>query len=298
MVYFKLTKELVEIIKDSRLENLVGCQKYCDRQYISFKDIEAVLQKLKKDMKDAQEKLQKKIAAESKKKGNKEITAEDLMNNKFDVLDFISRDKITETKEELEEVIVSLRKYESMEIRQITEKTEILFIDEHICNDNLKIRYVDEAFMEPEELIEENEKSLVTLKDCEKKFAEDPDVKQAREQSNEVMLEQIKLRIEKKQYREMTKGLRGGDAQEQELENQEKQEFRFTLAFGFGFISLMFLSFICGYFLGLHIFGLSMTNSLIMSLVFGISTIILETILFLIRLDKMDRQKKRIVKED
>jgi len=35
--------------------------------------------------------------------------------------------------------------------------------------------------MEPEELIEENEKSLVTLKDCEVKFGEDPDVKKARE---------------------------------------------------------------------------------------------------------------------
>jgi len=51
----------------------------------------------------------------------------------------------------------------------------------------------------------------------------------------------------------------------------------------------MFLSFICGYFLGKHIVGLSETNSLIMSLVMGISTIILETILFLIRLDKMDK---------
>lgn len=29
-------------------------------------------------------------------------------------------------------------------------------MDEHICNDNLKIRDVDEAFMKPEEIIEEN----------------------------------------------------------------------------------------------------------------------------------------------
>jgi len=96
----------------------------------------------------------------------------------------------------------------------LTEKTEILFIDEHICNDNLKIRDVDEAFMEPEELIEENEKNLVRLKDCEKKFGEDPDVKKAREQSNEVVFEEIKMKLEKKKYREMTKGLRAGDPEE------------------------------------------------------------------------------------
>jgi hypothetical protein len=50
----------------------------------------------------------------------------------------------------------------------------------------------------------------------------------------------------------------------------------------------MFLSFICGYFLGKKIFGLSETGSLIMSLVIGIGTIIMETILFLIRMEKLD----------
>lgn len=67
-----------------------------------------------------------------------------------------------------------------MEIKDLTEKTEILFIDEHICNSNLKIKNVDEAFMEPEEIIEENEQSMITLKECEKKFGEDPDVMKAR----------------------------------------------------------------------------------------------------------------------
>ncbi len=75
-------------------------------------------------------------------------------------------------------------------------------------------------------------------------------------------------------------------------ELKEKQEFRFTLAFGFGFISLMFMSFICGYFLGKKIFGLSETGSLIMSLVIGIGTIIMETVLFLIRMEKLDNQDR------
>ena len=60
------------------------------------------------------------------------------------------------------------------------------------------------------------------------------------------------------------------------------------MAFGFGFITLMFLSFACGYLLGTKIFNLSETNALILSLVVGISTIIIETILFVIRMEKMD----------
>ena len=57
MVYFKLTKELLTIIHHSHLENLVGCQRYCDRQIISFVDLDKVLQKLKKEYNDAKTKL-------------------------------------------------------------------------------------------------------------------------------------------------------------------------------------------------------------------------------------------------
>lgn len=77
-----------------------------------------------------------------------------------------------------------------------------------------------------------------------------------------------------------------------EYENQQKQQFRFTIAFGFGFITLMFLAFICGYALGKVVFGFSETGSLIMSLIVGVSTIIIETILFIIRMEKLERQEK------
>ena len=89
----------------------------------------------------------------------------------------------------------------------------------------------------------------------------------------------------------MTKDMKYVDPND-DYELKEKQEFRFTLAFGFGFISLMFMSFICGYFLGKKIFGLSETGSLIMSLVIGIGTIIMETVLFLIRMEKLDNQDR------
>jgi hypothetical protein len=39
-------------------------------------------------------------------------------------------------------------------------------------------------------------------------YGEDPDVKKARLESNKVMLEQIRNKIEHKKYREMTKDLK------------------------------------------------------------------------------------------
>lgn len=78
-------------------------------------------------------------------------------------------------------------------------------MDEHICNDNLKVRGKDEALLETKKVIEDNEKSLISLEECSKKYEEDPDVKKARLQSNEVAFEEIKNRVERKKYREMTK---------------------------------------------------------------------------------------------
>ena len=60
----------------------------------------------------------------------------------------------------------------------------------------------------------------------------------------------------------------------------------------------MFLAFVCGYLLGKKIFGLSETNSLIMSLIIGIGTIVLETVLFVIRMEKMDSQARSKVKTE
>jgi hypothetical protein len=97
----------------------------------------------------------------------------------------------------------------------------------------------------------------------------------------------------------MTKDIRYNDP-EDDTEFKAKQEFRFTIAFGFGFITLMFLSFACGYLLGKKVFDLSETNSLILSLVVGMGTIILETILFVIRMEKLDsnnRVKERAKQE-
>jgi hypothetical protein len=55
----------------------------------------------------------------------------------------------------------------------------------------------------------------------------------------------------------------------------------------------MFLAFACGYALGKKVFGMNETNSLILSLVVGMGTIILETILFVIRMEKMDDHARK-----
>jgi len=124
-------------------------------------------------------------------------------------MDFINKDKCRESVEDLEARVAEYGKYETLEMKDLTEKTEIVFVDEHICNDNLKAK--DKALMNPEQVIEDNEKSLVTLEECAKKYDEDPDVKKARLQSNEVALQEIKNRIEKRKYKEMTKNLRIGN---------------------------------------------------------------------------------------
>jgi transcription initiation factor IIE alpha subunit len=101
MVYFKITKELLDLIYESKLEGLVGCQKYCDRQYISYTDIDKVVSKLKKEIADVREKLKKKEDLERKKK-EFAANSSDLFKS-FELLEMTTGAKVTESNEELEE---------------------------------------------------------------------------------------------------------------------------------------------------------------------------------------------------
>jgi len=69
------------------------------------------------------------------------------------------------------------------------------------------------------------------------------------------------------------------------------------LAFGFGFIGMLILGFLCGYCLGRFALKLSETNSLLLSLVTGIGTLMLEATLLIIRLYRMDQAKAKIKEE-
>lgn len=59
MVYFKLSASLVKYVAESGLQGLVGCQVYCDRQYISFQDLEQVVDKIRYLYTQSAEALQK-----------------------------------------------------------------------------------------------------------------------------------------------------------------------------------------------------------------------------------------------
>ena len=63
-------------------------------------------------------------------------------------------DSENNSEERTKEALSSLEKYEKMEIRDLTQNTQIIFQEEHICNDNLKIKGEDEGFLKPEEIIE------------------------------------------------------------------------------------------------------------------------------------------------
>lgn len=168
--------------------------------------------------------------------------------------------------------------------------------------------FKEETFrMKPEKVIEDNERSKISLKSLEKvilrysnqfqDYGEDSTQLKIRLENNEVAFGEIRNRLERKQYQAMTKDLKYNDP-EDDADMKAKQEFRFTLAFGFGFITLMFLAFVCGYFLGKKIFNLTETGSLILSLIVGIGTIILETILFVIRMEKLDNSNRSRLKTD
>lgn len=55
----------------------------------------------------------------------------------------------------------------------------------------------------------------------------------------------------------------------------------------------MFIAFICGYFMGKHVLGLTETASLILSLIVGVGTIILETTLFIIKMERIEEMARK-----
>ena len=88
MVYFKLSKELVDLIAVARLQGLVGCQVYCDRQYISYAELEQVVLKLKFQYTKAKDKLNKMRDDKKKKEEARKNKNPDLLKQ-FEVLEYL-----------------------------------------------------------------------------------------------------------------------------------------------------------------------------------------------------------------
>lgn len=93
MVYFKLTPELEQLVQASRLAGLVGCQVYCDRQYISFADLEQVVMKLRHDYTSARDALAKR--EEERKKLEELKTSKDADKRKqYELMDFMQKNSL------------------------------------------------------------------------------------------------------------------------------------------------------------------------------------------------------------
>lgn len=72
------------------------------------------------------------------------------------------------------------------------------------------------------------------------------------------------------------------------------------MAFGFGFITLTFMGFLTGFCMGKYVLEISTEHSLILSLVTGIATLIMEMVLMIVRLQKweaknaMDKKRHKV----
>ena len=70
------------------------------------------------------------------------------------------------------------------------------------------------------------------------------------------------------------------------------------MTFGFGFITVMFLGFVSGFMLGRKVLEWDFIDSMFMSLFVGITTIMVEMLLMMGRIDKFskiqDRERKRL----
>ena len=52
MVYVKINQEIQELIKLASLKKLLGCEKFCDKQIISYEDLDLLTAVLNKRIKD------------------------------------------------------------------------------------------------------------------------------------------------------------------------------------------------------------------------------------------------------
>jgi len=106
MVYVKVTAEIRELVQTAEMKRMLGCEKYCDKQIISFDDLEllATVLNLRLKHKDcSDEKCQHSLRKECK--------------------DTRSHGKPD---------------YETVVIKNLVDNSQVLFIKEHFCNWSLK----------------------------------------------------------------------------------------------------------------------------------------------------------------
>lgn len=133
--------------------------------------------------------------------------------------------------------------------------------------------------------------SLLSLDQLNKRNQESKKAEKARLEENAKNLESIRASLSKKEYDRITGTIGGFNNQSALMKREEMADFRFMMAFGFGFISIMFLGFLTGYFIGKVILSWDENKSLLLALGTGIPTLFLEAILMMFRLEKWEKAR-------
>lgn len=93
-----------------------------------------------------------------------------------------------------------------------------------------------------------------TFGEVKKRFEQEHPISEADVKKNETIMNRIKARVERKKYNAMVG--HPDDGFNSEVRQGVKQ-YQESLAFGSSFITLMFLGFILGFYIGKYAFGLS-----------------------------------------
>jgi len=141
------------------------------------------------------------------------------------------------------------------------------------------------------------------LKIVEEKFEETKEQRMKREALKEKTLQMLRDKKARREYDEMVDPYHHRKSKgflddikafsDRSTPEDDKMQFRFMMMYGFGFITLMFLGFLSGYMLGFYILRLSEQASLILSIVMGTGTLLLESVLMIYRMYKMEMDKER-----
>ena len=200
-----------------------------------------------------------------------------------------------------------------MKAPELGRQAEMLMTQNHMCNIGIKAGLVSpdkgikmkdpktgmiHIIKSAEDVITFNESSKTTLVEQNKINPETPEQRAKREKENAVTVKRCKEYVERKKYNELTANIAGFENKGEVEKRHAKQESQFTMMFGFGFITMMFLGFVSGYFVGTKILEWDPLPSMFMSLFVGIVTLLVEAFLMIFRIQKLDKaqamERKRI----
>ena len=142
------------------------------------------------------------------------------------------------------------------------------------------------------------------LRKIQEKYKETDEEKAQREKEMAAKVEVIKRKQSREEYQRLVSSSPGFGAQKSGFSFQKEMksfresiqknegttsDARFVLTYGIGFITLTFLGFLSGYMIGLWYFRYDVRDSLIVSIIVGTATLMLETVLLILRIYRMQR---------